>query len=1212
MAGGLLLFGSMVVALLGQEARVVETEHRVMVTKGSGSPVPAVKEMGLAARDRLGTGDDSRAVLRMSAKWLARVDEQTDIQITPGALGARSADDLKVALGGVFIYSREEEGELRVTTPTATGGLRGTQLAVRVWPDGRTQMQVLEGEVEMANQFGQVLLASGEAGEAEVGQAPRKTAVIETRNLLQWALYYPAVLLPEELGLTSDEQRDLALSLDAYRQGDVLAALDHYPAGSTPASPSVRLYRAAVFLATGQVDAARTLLAAVPADHPGRLALERMLAAVLFVELPEAGPATTAGAALADSYYQQSRGNLAAARSAAKRATELAPYAGFAFVRLAELEFSFGRTREAKAALEKGLKLGPRNAQGHALRGYLLSAENRIAVARESFLAAVQLDGGLGSAWLGLGLTKIKQGRLAEGRADLQVAAAVEATRAFFYSYHGKALSREGSGRLAAKDLALAKQLDPKDPTPWLYSALLAQQENRPNLAIDEMQESIRLNDNRRVYRSRFLLDQDSAVRGANLAKIYQHDSMPDLSVREATRAVDSDYASSSAHLFLANSYDALRDPKRLALRYETAWFNELLLANLLAPVGGGPLSQFVSQQEYSKLLEADGVGGNFTTEFRDGGYLDQQASLYLTRGRLSTGLDFAYHSDDGIHPNSDSVRRELYWQLKYQVSAYDSLYGLVKWQDQENGDVNRSYDNLPGNPGLRYTDKQEPGLLLLGWNHQWAPNIHTLLLGGRLATRETLDAPDTRQLMIERDPAALQPGFLRPKAGGGLEYTSDVLRNATTPAVSTNPDGSLNLSADFQRTLAPFLGQGAVTGVFSDQFDFSTRREFQTWSAEIQHLWQARRHTLLLGGRWQEGDFETASRLDALNSGLAVLFTAPAALQQEATEFGRRSYYVYDFCRVAPWLTVIAGASWDWLNHPDNFRNPPVNDRQVETERANAKLGFTVSPSRWVTLRGVYTEALGGVSFDESVRLEPVQFAGFNQAFRTVISESIAGSIEAPVYRNIGVSLEGLLPGRTWWSAAHNRLTEDVRRTVGAFDILYAPVFPNGVAILPSSSPEKLAYREETVTVGINHLIGDEFAVGAGYRRNRARLHYRAPQIPSALAATSDRVDVATLQELKVTANWNSPKGWYARAEANWYVQELAATLGGLPTASPPGDDFWQYNLQLGFRFHRNQREVGVGLLNLNDRDYRLSPLNDTAELPHSRTVIVRCRLGF
>jgi hypothetical protein len=65
------------------------------------------------------------------------------------------------------------------------------------------------------------------------------------------------------------------------------------------------------------------------------------------------------------------------------------------------------------------------------------------------------------------------------------------------------------------------------------------------------------LNDNRSVYRSQLLLDQDQAVRSANLAAMYQDDGMDDVAVREAARAVNYDYANYSAHLFLANSYTA-------------------------------------------------------------------------------------------------------------------------------------------------------------------------------------------------------------------------------------------------------------------------------------------------------------------------------------------------------------------------------------------------------------------------------------------------------------------------------------------------------------------------------------------------------------------------------------------------------------------------------------------------------------------------------
>ena len=48
----------------------------------------------------------------------------------------------------------------------------------------------------------------------------------------------------------------------------------------------------------------------------------------------------------------------------------------------------------------------------------------------------------------------------------------------------------------------------------------------------------------------------------------------------------------------------------------------------------------------------------------------------------------------------------------------------------------------------------------------------------------------------------------------------------------------------------------------------------------------------------------------------------------------------------------------------------------------------------RGMTVRGAYAEAVSGPSFDESIRLEPTQVNGFLQAYRTVISEALIGSV--------------------------------------------------------------------------------------------------------------------------------------------------------------------------------------------------------------------------
>jgi tetratricopeptide (TPR) repeat protein len=328
----------------------------------------------------------------------------------------------------------------------------------------------------------------------------------------------------------------------------------------------------------GQVDEARRALAGVASDAPGRLAIEQMIAAVNLEDWTSpGGERRTTGEWMAESYYLQSKSDLHGALQAARRAAEISPEFGYAWTRVAELEFSFGRTREALRALGHGLKLTPRNAQAHALRGFLLSAQNNITTAREAFNEAIRLDGALGNGWLGRGLTYIRQGKDEQGRHDLQVAATVEPNRSILHAYLGKAFSEVGDSLSAQRDLQRARELDPLDPTPWLYSAIESKQENRYNAAVTDLEKSLELHKNRRVYRSEFLLDQDRAVRSTNLAAIYLNNGMRDVSVREAIRAVNSDYSSASAHLFLSNSFDALRDPRRILLRYETAWSNEFI-----------------------------------------------------------------------------------------------------------------------------------------------------------------------------------------------------------------------------------------------------------------------------------------------------------------------------------------------------------------------------------------------------------------------------------------------------------------------------------------------------------------------------------------------------------------------------------------------------------------------------------------------------------
>ena len=1181
------------------ETALIEAENQVTAKRGETPWQKATPVLPLAAGDQVQTGERSRATVRLTAASVLRLDELSTVEIVPPVKDS-GKPAINLFSGAIYFFSRAKAHELEVLTPAVVAALRGTELVVKVEQDGRTRITMLDGEVEMHNDAGSVVLQRGEQGEAEVGRAPRKTAMIDATNLIQWALYYPAVVYPPELDLGEDEQLAVSASLAAYREGDLLGALEKYPSNHRPTSAAGRLYRAAVLLAVGRVDAAQTEMAEAPQAAPGRRALEQLIAAVRFQHGSPTGDPQSAGEWLAESYYLQSRGQLEPARSAAQRATEQAPNFGYAWVRLAELEFSFGHTSEALQTLARGLELSPRNAQGHALRGFLLSAQNRIAEGRTAFDEALRLDGALGNAWLGRGLTLIREGNDEAGRRDLQAAAVLEPNRSLFHSYLGKAFSQSGEDTNARHDLTRARDLDPNDPTPWLYTAIKNKQDNRYNDAIADLEKSVALNDNRSVFRSRFLLDQDRSIRGTNLAAIYLNDGLPEQSEREAVRAVAADYGSAPAHLFLANSYDAKRDPTRINLRYETAWFNELLLSNLLSPVGGGPLSQFVSEQEYSKMFEGDGFGINSVTDYSSKGEWREVASQYGTFGNFSYAVDMQYQHNDGIRPNNRLARLETYAQFKLQLGPQDTLFFQTKFEDLKNGDIFQRYDPRtvdtdPSALTFNFHEKQEPALMLLGWHREWSPENHTLLLIGRLANRQMLTSQDTTQAILTRDVSSLTQGL------------------SAAPADFNQPFNNPQIFGEL-RTL---VGRGQIQGIGTTPLDSEYGANFQATTAELQQIVSCGPSTFILGGRYQNGAFDTKVRLMNRTAGLAALFDSPAAHQDFAVGLDRVNLYGYNLWRVAPWLSLTGGVTYDRLQFPDNFRSPPINDRGRTLERLSPKAGFILQPTPTLVVRGAYTEAISGASFDESIRLEPTQVAGFTQAYRSLASESLIGSVAGSRYQLWGLSVEQKLSTRTYLGLGFDELHQRLDRTIGVFDFLDSRAnFPN--EILPSSLAARDQYCEQVYHATIHQLVGENWSLGVVFQTTRsdfkeqlpelqAALRTAAPNALAGLARNAEKHLESQLHELSLSALYNHPSGFFAKAEANWFSQNNEGFQD-----PHLGDDFWQFNVYGGYRFCRNRWEVHCDLLNLGGTDYRLEPLTPYAELARDRTLVVRVKFNY
>ena len=1143
----------------GSGCVLVEKEGKVEVARKGTTAFKAVA-VGAALQngDQLQTGSRSRATLRWSELSVLRVDELTSMEIQPPAKpGGKAQLDLKS--GASYFFSREKPEDIQIRTPVASGAIRGTEFNLSVGADGRTEVALLDGEVELSNAQGATTLKSGEKGIVEPGKAPTKTALIDAINVIQWVLYYPAVVDPDELGLSDQEKETFKASLKAYREGDLLGAVNRWPESATAGSDASRTLRAAVSLAAGRVEKAEEDLKALTAETAGAKALREMMAAVKHQTLASLSAPTTGSEWMARSYYLQSRGELMEALKAAREAATKSPQFGAASVRVAELEFGFGHTTAALTALNRGLELSPRNAEGLALKGFVLAAKNKNAEALEAFDQAIAADGALANAWLGRGLVKrriagryfgtLREARDQESRQDLQVAATLEPQRSVLRSYLGKAFTDDHDLAHARKELEMAEKLDPNDPTSWLYLALLNQQDNRINESVDDLEKSKELNKNRSLFRSQLLLDQDQAVRGANLAAIYRDEGMFDRSVQEAARAVNNDYGNYSAHLFLANSFDALRDPKLINLRYETPWFSELLVANLLSPVNGGNLSQNVSQQEYSKLFASDGLGVFSHSEYSSRGDWLESASQYGVFGNSGYSLDAFYRSENGFRVNNDLDQLALAARFKQQLTDKDSLFLQVGYYNAESGDVAQYYNQASASATFRGKEKQEPSLLV-GYHHEWSPGSHTLFLGSRFDDTLTLTDPHPSLL------------YLRTFVLTG------------------------------QRVLK-------VTSFASDY-----RNELEAYSGEVQQIWQNNYFTTVAGARFQAASAETTDKLDG-----ADIFGNPVPIHTSTeTDLSRISAYLYQHWQPVESLRLIGGVSYDRLRYPVNIGISPITGEQETEDRVSPKAGFLWTPLPETHVRGFYTRSLGGVFFDSSVRLEPVEVAGFNQAFRSIAPESAIGpAVPGSRFETWGLGVDQSLKSGTYVLAQGEILESDGTRTRG--------ILVNSDTNFPapdtaSSTRQSLKYKEQSVLVAVNQLIGNELSLGARYKLTYADLDGESldisPSVPNASVLNPQQT--ATLHQVDLYGIYQCRCGFFGEFDAIWSRQSNS----GYGNPGFPGDDFWQYNLYLGYRFLQRRAEARLGLLNIADRDYRLNPLTLYNELPRERMLTVSLKLNF
>jgi tetratricopeptide (TPR) repeat protein len=733
-------------------ARVVSVQGRVEA-RGADSPrwVPVALDDRYCLGDTIHVHGRSRAAVLLRNDAVLRLDQNTTV--TFSGPKEEASGWIELLRGAAHFVSRIPR-RLRVVTPFVNGSVEGTEFAFEVGPD-QAVLTVLAGRVSATNPLGSLTVTTDQSAVARAGQPPVSRVVARPMDAVQWALYYASVVDPRTVLLPVEAPEEwqavVRRSVRAYLEGDLagaFASLEALPAALRGAG--FFTYRAALLLTVGRVEEARADIGqALARDAAGGDALAlRSVIAVAQGERDEglrlARQAVSldprsAGARLALSYAQQAHFDLVGALATVREAVARDPDNSLAWARLAELWLSFREVDQALEAAERAARLSRELSRTQTVLGFAYLAQLRTREARGAFERAIALDPADPLPRLGLGLARIREGDLEAGRRELDIAASLDPGNSLVRSYLGKAYYEEKRDELAAEQFGIARKLDPLDPTPWFYDAIRKQSGNRPVEALGDLERALELNDNRAVYRSRLLLDEDLAARSASLARLYDEVGFQQLALAEGWKSLARDPANYSAHRVLADSYSVLP-------RHEIARVSELLQSQLLQPLNINPIQPqlgagklFILQgagpaatsfNEFNPLFErnrlallASGVAGGLGTR----GDVVVQSGL---GGPLAYSLGQFHYETQGFRENAD-LRQDIYTAfVQASLSHRGGIQAEYRDTRFDRGDLILRFDRDNFLPTLRQRDHVR--FLWVGVRHESGPGSDLILSFGR------------------------------------------------------------------------------------------------------------------------------------------------------------------------------------------------------------------------------------------------------------------------------------------------------------------------------------------------------------------------------------------------------------------------------------------------------------------------------------------------
>lgn len=693
------------------------------IPEGSTMRTGASSQVAIVLRDQTQVRLNEQTMLRLTG--VAAEVEGTRIELTRGRLWAQAKQDFtsvfRRVTGGVTALSRTIRVPLRVTTPTATVGIRGTDWEMVVEED-RTTVTVLAGEVELGNALGQVAVGPNEQGVAERGKAPVKSLLSTARDRVQWVTAYR----PTPRRWVPAPPPALAGAVSAIEAGDYAAALPVLEREAGASAPAALLLADMRLFQGRAADAIALLSPAARAGDGDPMAVALLSRAyVIAGRLDEARAlAGRAGAqAGANPEVKLAQADLARLSGEAEIALRLFSEVAAAFPQNHDAWFGIGRienekddVRKARAALDEAIRLAP-TAPGYlGERATADTLAGDLAAGRAAFTEALRRTPDDYLSLTGLGILQLKAGEDDAALESFLKAGVIEPRFARAQLYSGVAYYRLGNRQRGFESVRKAAELDPRDPLPYVMLALMHGDALELGAATDAAREAqIRMPFLKSL--NQILNDQKGS---ANLGSSLSNFGLEEWATFYANEAYSPYWAGS--HLFLADRH--------------TGQFNknsELLKGFITDP------TVFGASNRFSSLVQAPGHYARADL-FLERNNWNQVAAIGTFNGLSVEKIPFAYYlsgdlsesrsRDDASSAHGTNLTVGLGVRPRHDVGIF--AFGT-------DTDI-RSDVRSASLPGDAFTQKENRGDL--GFNFKLAPDNQFWIKGGDGRQRNGVEGP--------------------------------------------------------------------------------------------------------------------------------------------------------------------------------------------------------------------------------------------------------------------------------------------------------------------------------------------------------------------------------------------------------------------------------------------------------------------------------------